>query len=156
MLPHIAFGACLFAAAYAMARLEVQIEGSDGWARNLPTWRVDNVATRIVFGGRPLTGYHFWFHILIALLLHSPFAMALVSFSIAAETRILSFLLLFWLAEDWLWFVVNPAFGWKAFRADRIQWHRTSWWLIMPREYWIAGPVGIALYALSCVLASAA
>jgi hypothetical protein len=153
MLQHVAFGGYLLAAAWAMARLEVQIEGRNGWARNLPTWRVDNRLTRALFGGRPLTGYHFFFHILVALLVHSPFALGFAPLTVPAELRILSFLILFWLIEDWLWFVVNPAFGPAAFRADRIHWHRSSWWLIMPREYWIAAPIGVGLYILSHTLA---
>lgn len=152
MLQHLAFIAYLLAAAWAMAKLEVQIEGSQGWARGLPTWRVDNRLTRIVFGHRPLTGYHFFFHILIALLVHAPFGLGLLTFSIPAELRALSFLILFWLIEDWLWFIVNPAFGPTAFRADRISWHRRSWWWIMPREYWFAGPIGVTLYVASHLL----
>lgn len=151
-MQHLVFCGYLLAASYAMASLEVQIEGSQGWARGLPTWRIDNALTRVLFGGRPLTGYHFWFHILIALLVHTQVALGFIPFSPSAELRILAFLVLFWLIEDWLWFVVNPAFGVSAFRAERIHWHRRSWWLIMPREYWIAGPLGIGLYVLSYVV----
>jgi len=152
MLQHIAFMAYLLAAAWAMARLEVQIEGAEGWARSLPTWRVDNAFTRSILGGRPLTGYHVWFHILIVLLVHAPFGLGLVTHTLAAELRIIAFLVLFWLVEDWLWFVINPAFGLSAFRADRIRWHQHSWWLIAPREYWLAAPIGVGLYLLSLIV----
>lgn len=152
MLQHFAFIGSLLAAAWAMARLEVQIEGAQGWARSLPTWRVDNLFTRIFLGHRPLTGYHLYFHILIALLVHTPVGLGFIPFSLQAELRIFSFLILFWLIEDWLWFVVNPAFGPSAFRADRIHWHRRSWWWIMPREYWFAAPLGVLLYVLSHTL----
>jgi hypothetical protein len=152
MVQHLAFVGYLLAGAYAMAKLEVQIEGAQGWARGLPTWRINNLFTRIFFGHRPLTGYHFFLHILIALLVHAPFGLGFLPFSLPAELRIISFIILFWLIEDWLWFVVNPAFGPAAFRAERISWHRRSWWWIMPREYWFAGPIGAGLYVASHLL----
>ena len=149
MADHLAFVIFLVATALVMAHLEVQIEGQHGWAEKLPTWRIDNFITRLLLGGRVLTGYHVFFHVFILLMVHAPFAMGLVGFSLRAELRLISFLLLFWILEDFFWFIINPAYGWRAFRADRIRWHRHSWWGIMPREYWIAGPLGILLYFAS-------
>ena len=52
---------------YAFGQLEIQIEGTAGWAKNLPTWRIENHwALKVFWGGRPLTGYHFWAMIFIS------------------------------------------------------------------------------------------
>jgi hypothetical protein len=152
-MDHVMFAIYLFVTALIMAHLEVQIEGAHGWAQNLPTWRIDNSLTRIVLGGRALTGYHLYFHLFVALLLHAPLALGLVPFSAAVELRLFAFLILLWLLEDFLWFLVNPAYGWRAFRSDRIRWHAGSWWGFMPREYWIAAPLGFCLYMLSHTIA---
>ncbi|KAB2642333.1 MAG: hypothetical protein DVB26_02890, partial [Verrucomicrobia bacterium] len=46
---------------YLFAMVEIQIEGSGGWASNLPTWRIEkHWLLDMFFGGRPLTGYHAW------------------------------------------------------------------------------------------------
>ena len=65
------------------------------------------------------------------------------------ELRILAFAVLFWVAEDYLWFVLNPAYGWRSFNRVRAWWHAASWWWVMPRDYWLLTPAGIALYLLS-------
>lgn len=146
---HLDFIVFLVMTALIMAHLEVQIEGAAGWAGNLPTWRIENRLTRLLLGGRPLTGYHLFFMLFVAVLLHWPCALGLLQPSLAVELRLVSFMLLLWLLEDFFWFIVNPAFGWRAFRRDVIHWHSRSWWGIMPREYWVAGPLGLVLYALS-------
>ena len=45
------------------ASWEIQIEGKDGWARELPCWRL-NVFFRKLLGGKALTGYHTWMMLL--------------------------------------------------------------------------------------------
>jgi hypothetical protein len=65
------------------------------------------------------------------------------------ESRVIAFIILFWIVEDFLWFVINPAWRISAFRRDRIIWHQHAWWGIMPREYWVFLPVALALYVAS-------
>lgn len=149
MLAHVLFAAAVVAAALAAALLEVQIEGPDGWAAHLPTWRLETRWTRRLLGARAITGYHVYAHLLILILLHAPYMLGLVTPSLGAELRILAFIVLFWVVEDFLWFVVNPGWGLRAFRRDRIPWHARSWWGFMPRDYWIFLPLGVALYLLS-------
>jgi hypothetical protein len=149
LVNHFGFFVFLMLTALVMAQLEVQIEGSAGWAGNLPTWRVENGFTDAVLGGRPLTGYHAFFVLFIALLVHWPYALGLLEFSLGVELRLISFIVLLWLLEDFFWFVINPAYGWRAFRAEHIHWHRKTWWGIMPREYWLSAPLGLTLYVLS-------
>lgn len=146
---HVAFAVFLAASAAVFALLEIQIEGGSGWASALPAWRFQNRLTRLVMGSRELTGYHLYVHLFVVLLLHLPFALGLAAPTLAAEARILAFLVLFWILEDFLWFVFNPEFGVRRFTREHIWWHAPAWWWIMPREYWIFAPVGVALYLWS-------
>jgi hypothetical protein len=148
-LIHIAFILVLLATAAAFAILEIQIEGDAGWAEDLPTWRINNHWTRLLFGSRPLTGYHLWVHIVVILLVHLPYALGFVAPTLRTEMRIIAFLVLFWILEDFLWFVFNPRFGVVKFRREHVWWHAPSWWWIMPREYWIFLPIGVAIYIAS-------
>lgn len=148
-LNHLLFVIGLLVSAYLFALVEIQIEGREGWAAGLPTWRIDNKFTRLLNGNRPLTGYHVYLHLFVLSMLHSPFALGLAVPSWRAEARIFAFLILFWTVEDFLWFVANPAYGLKRFTPKHIPWHRRSWWGIMPRDYWIMPPIAGLLYWLS-------
>lgn len=139
----------LIITAGVFARLEIQIEGPNGWAANLPTWRLDNRWTRLFYGSRPLTGYHLWMQIFVMLMIHVPLAMQPSLWSRGVELRVVSFYVLFFIIEDFLWFVINPAFGVSRFRREHIWWHAPSWWWIMPRDYWVFGLLGVLGYALS-------
>jgi hypothetical protein len=69
------------------AMTEIQIEGSAGWAANLPTWRVENHPLLDVFwGGKPMTGYHVWVFAFMAAVFHLPLVLA-GSFSGRLEVR---------------------------------------------------------------------
>ena len=53
----ILFFSFLFVLAALFALAEIQIEGPQGWAANLPTWRVKNRWTRLLYGAnRPVRG----------------------------------------------------------------------------------------------------
>lgn len=151
-IEHLSFTAALLAAAAVFAKLEIEIEGEAGWAEALPTWRIENRWTRLLLGARAVTGYHVFVHLFVLILVHLPYALALVRPSLAAELRILAFTILFWILEDFLWFVLNPAWGLRRFRREEIPWHADTWWGFMPRDYWIFGPIGVAFYVLSWVL----
>jgi len=127
----IAFFLSLLACAALLALFEIQVEGEDGWAAKLPTWKVDNALTRILMSGKPLTGYHTYLFLLVL------------------EARAMSFTLLLWFVEDFLWFVFNPKWGVRRFRRDQIWWHAPKWWWFMPRDYWTYSLVGGFLYAYS-------
>jgi len=50
----------VLALAAVFAKVEVEIEGPDGWAAKLPTWRApDSWVSHALLDGKPLTG--FWF-----------------------------------------------------------------------------------------------
>jgi len=148
-MEHAAFAAYLLLCASLYALFEIQIEGKEGWAAALPTWRVDIGWAKILYGKRPLTGFHVFGLLFVFTVVHLPYALCLCAPSWGYELRILGFVVLFWVTEDFLWFVYNPHYGIRRFKAEAIWWHRPAWWLIMPRDYWIAIPLGLGLYLLS-------
>src|ERR1700677_1201960 len=100
---------------YFFAKVEIAIEGPNGWAKNLPTWRLpeDHWVSRVVFSGKPATGYHVWLEIFLVSFLHVVYAF--VPFSWTIELQILAFFCFFSIVEDFLWFALNPAFGVRNF-----------------------------------------
>src|ERR1700677_4658546 len=120
---HLVLCGFLVALAFAFARVEIEIEGPHGWAANLPTWRISNRWTKIFYGSRPLTGYHFWLQIFVFLLAHLPLALRIPPWTWAMELRVIGFVIVFFIVEDFLWFIVNPAYGLRRFRREHIWWH---------------------------------
>ena len=130
------------------AELEIQIEGARGWAAGLPTWRMNDAPViKLFFGGREVTGYHVFAFTFMFCVFHLPLAM-LGQFSARLEARILGSLMLFWIIEDFLWFVMNPAYGLPRFRPDCIPWHRV-WLLGLPQDYLVFTLAGLILIAWS-------
>ena len=148
-MPHALFILALFISATLFALVEIQVEGPNGWAASLPTWRVENRWTRLFYSAKPLTGYHLYTQLFTLAIIHLPFGLGMVPLTWRMEARVLSFFILFWVLEDFLWFLLNPAFGLKRFRPENIWWHAPKWWWIMPRDYWIFTPIGICLYVQS-------
>src|SRR5687768_11796653 len=129
------FLAFTVASAFCWAMLEIQIEGPHGWAAKLPTWRLNNPLVRWIYGPAGLTGYHVWAFLSTMLFFHAPFLWA--PWSVRLELRVLGAYLLFWLIEDFLWFLLNPHFGLRKFRPEIAVWHG-RWFLGFPLLYWIA------------------
>ena len=141
MISHLAL---IFLGALLWAKLEVEIEGKDGWAKNLPTWRIKNhPLLKIFMGGRALTGYHLWAFTFVGFAFHLPLFWTRI-WSVSAECEVLGSLLLFWVAEDFGWFMLNPHYGWKRYRQQQIQWHK-HWFWILPADHWGMILMGIAL-----------
>lgn len=117
------------------ALLEIQIEGKDGWADKLPTWKVKNPLKKIT--GLPhFTGYHIYFWAFIFTLLHFPYFLEL-SFNFLNESKIIETFILILLSEDFLWFLLNPNWGIKKFLKEEIPWHNSKLFYL-PKMYWIA------------------
>jgi hypothetical protein len=115
------------------ALLEIQIEGKNGWAKELPTWRFYKPWFKNIPGAnKPLTGYHFYLWIFIFLLPHIIYLTT--PFSLQTELLIISFVLLVLRLEDFLWFVLNPAFGLSKFKKGSIHWHN-DWLGPVPVQY---------------------
>ena len=135
----------VLALAYLFARVEVEIEGEGGWAANLPTWRIEQHPLLDIFmGGRALTGYHLWMFAFIGLVFHFPLFLT-GRWTLQLEASIMASIMLFWIVEDYLWFVVNPAFGWRRFKQEHVSWHK-HWALGAPIDYWIFGAISMLLF----------
>jgi hypothetical protein len=59
--------------AVVLAKMEIQIEGVDGFAAKLPTWKIENKWTKLFYSGRPLIGYHLYLMLFEFLMVHLPF-----------------------------------------------------------------------------------
>lgn len=129
------------------ANVEIQIEGGAGWAANLPTWRIEHSWLNHFFGGKTITGYHFWIFSFMALAFHSALFLA-GTFSWRLEARILGAVMVFWIAEDFLWFLLNPAFGVSKFAPTFIPWHK-HWCLGVPVDYILTLTAGAVLIGWS-------
>lgn len=126
------------------AKVEIQIEGKDGWAAGLPTWRIEkHWLLDFFWGGRPMTGYHAWVFPFILLMLHLGFFLTGV-WTWKLELRALAVGALFWTVEDFFWFVLNPAYGMKAFQKGSIPWH-PRWFAGLPADYWYLGGPALAV-----------
>ena len=140
-----------FAWAFLSAALEVNIEGPHGWATSLPTWRrarggrVFRIVQLVFMGGRPVTGYHLCMFSLQILALHLCYAQGTpLTWSNECQTLALFFLICpTW---DFLWFVLNPAYGVKKFSKEHIEWHAGRWWpfSLFPVDYAVSALLSFA------------
>lgn len=115
-----------------LALLEIQIEGKDGWAGNLPCWKIKTGFLTRLNGHKPLTGYHVFLNLFILSLLHLP--LFFVDWSWRLECLLIGFAAGGWIIEDFLWFVFNPNYGIKNFKKEKIPWHKI-WWGPVPDSY---------------------
>ena len=144
----------LFTLSFILAGLEVEAEGKYGWASKMPTWyRTSGIAGKLygmIMGGKPLTGYHSFMFVLPLAIFHAGFFMG-APWSLAAET--LAFAKYFATAVLWdfLWFVINPAYGMSNFTKESVWWHAKSYWVfgLFPADY----AVGWAI-SLGCAFAA--
>lgn len=142
----------LCALALWFALIEIEIEGAHGWALRLPTWfRTRGPAGRLygaVSGGKPLTGYHLFMASLPLVILHLPFGYG-ADWSAAAEVMVFATYMAFAIGWDYLWFILNPAYGVRGFRRGRVWWYSGAWIGPLPYEYSaaVAGSFVLALIA---------
>jgi hypothetical protein len=121
------------------ALLEIQIEGKNGWARHLPTFRI-NVFFKKLLGGKPLTGYHIYMLLTFIVVFN---AMMHEEVSLKNEFNIIGYLSIFFVLEDMFWFILNPHYTLKRFIQKDIKWHK-RWLFGLPISYW----VGILIMSL--------
>lgn len=146
--PTVALVAWVALLSFFFANVEIQIEGSAGWAANLPTWHIEHHwLLDILWGGRPMTGYHAWVFPFIALFFHLP-AVFFARWSWRTEARIVACIMAFWLIEDFLWFVLNPAFGLARFDPRHVPWHK-HWIAFAPTDYWTMSVATCVLFFVS-------
>jgi len=129
----VLYGLFLFLICFLLANLEVQIEGQNGWAANLPTWRIMDPRLTWLFGGRPVTGYHVFLNLLLLTFFHLP--MVFTHFTWRKEVALLSGFGMIAVCWDFLWFVINPHFGLAKYSAEFIWWFK-HWRLGFPIDYY--------------------
>ena len=137
----------LCAMALVLALVEIEVEGAYGWAEKLPTpYRVSGPLARLfgaVLGGKPLTGYNLLMFASTLLAFHLPFAFG-APWTAARELALLAAWVSWSALWDFLWFLLNPAYGWRRFRRGNVWWHRRWLWRL-PLDYWVAVVVSLAL-----------
>ncbi len=132
--------------AFFFAKVEIHIEGGQGWGAGLPTWRIEkHWLLDIFWGGRPMTGYHAWVFPFMILIFHLVFFLN-AGWTLKMEARVIASLMTFWLVEDFLWFVLNPHYGLKKFTKKDIPWHGHRWFIFMPIDYWFFTAAAALLY----------
>jgi hypothetical protein len=138
----MAMGLYFFAIAFALAQLEIQIEGKHGWAERLPTWRWQSEAV-LRWVGKPVTGYHVFLQLFLLLVIHLP--LMYTGFSLEREAELISLFFLLVVFWDFLWFVCNPHFGLSRFGPGQVWWFR-SWFLGLPTPYYSGLGVSLVVY----------
>jgi hypothetical protein len=143
----------LFGYALLFALVEIEIEGPHGWAERLPTWfRITTPSARLYglfMRGKPLTGYHAVMFVLPLWSFHIGFFGG-VPWSWGAEAATLAAYMIWVVAWDFIWFLLNPRFGWARFRRGEVWWHGT-WIARFPIDYWSALVVSLAVAASAAV-----
>lgn len=134
---------------FLVAQLEIQIEGKNGWATNLPTWKFNSRIIRFFIGNKLLTGYHFYLFLLVVFIYHSIFLF--IPWTISLELATIALVLIFFILEDFLWFLLNPAFGLHKFTKAHVSWHKEWFWLF-PTHYYIYSFIVILLLYFSKTL----
>ncbi|MBI1773572.1 MAG: hypothetical protein HYR68_14730, partial [Burkholderiales bacterium] len=64
------------------------------------------------------------------------------------ECRAIASIMTFWVVEDFLWFVINPAYGISRFNPHDVPWH-IHWLLGVPTDYWVGFVGATFLYIYS-------
>lgn len=113
----------IFAILYSI--LEIEIEGKSGWAENLPTQ---------YSGIGRLTYYHVIMNITIILVIT-------YSTLLIKDTNlwiVLFYIIIWFLVEDFSWFVLNPYYTLDKYSRENIWWHSDQEWILKnPMHNWI-------------------
>lgn len=136
-----------FTIALLIALVEIETEGKYGWAEKSATWskRIPTPKLfRLFSGTRTLTGYHLFLNIFLLLFMHATFVFS-GNFSIDREFELLATYLTWTVYWDFLWFILNPYYGWQAFSPKAVWWFGEEPWVLnkLPLKYFIQ--IGITL-----------
>lgn len=135
--------------AILLALHEIQIEGEDGWAKNLPTWRIYNPLKTII-SWPYITGYHIYLWLLLLLLFQLPFFFN-TPLTLKNEILVIEILYVMLILEDFFWFILNPKWGIRRFLNNTIPWHSKKF-IKIPVNYWAALVVFLILDRISNIL----
>lgn len=128
--------------AFFHARQEIEIEGGrGGWARHLPTFRINIFLTKLLIG-KELTGYHIYMMCMFLTIFHGIFLFLNWTWQVEALT--IGLLSWYFIIEDFFWFLLNPHYGIKRFKEGQISWHK-RWLWGLPTSYWWGILLGLLL-----------
>lgn len=130
MLPKIHNGVFVFFVALLYSLMEIEMEGKDGWCKNLPTAK--NVLVSF-------TWYHILMMVIIILIFYQTFQHLDIWMTVFYITS-------FFLIEDFLWFVFNPFYGINNYKQENIPWHK-NWSAELPIENF----VGLAIFIFTYI-----
>lgn len=119
-------GAYLFVFAVIIALHEIEIEGENGWAEKLPTWKASDITRFSLYSNHPLTGYHLTLGVFLWMAFHLQYVFG-TAWTLPSELFTLSKLAMLAVVWDYLWFVLNPEFGYTKFKKENVPWHDTKW-----------------------------
>jgi len=123
-------GIFTFISATIFSLMEIEIEGKNGWCKNLPTTK--NFISSF-------TLYHVFMNIFIMLM----------NYKLYSNLYDAVFYTNAWfLIEDFMWFVLNPYFTIKKYKKEFIPWHK-RWLFKLPIENYICGYIMCAMYKYS-------
>jgi hypothetical protein len=145
-----------FLVAMSIAIFEIELEGKYGWAEKSATWSrkfMPPKVLRLFSGARVLTGYHIFLNIFLLLFMHSPFFFG-VEFTVIAELNLLAIYLIWTIFWDFLWFILNPFYGWAKFSPKAVWWFGEEPWLMnkLPVKYFIQIGISLSLVIISIYL----
>ena len=100
--------------------IEIELEGKNGWMTKIPTAKIFNM------GGKHMTLYHLYMIIMITL---SVVYQNNMEYNINSFLYSASYVFLFLLLEDFLWFVYNPYFTINKYKKEEVWWHANQPWI---------------------------
>jgi hypothetical protein len=149
---HLARSLLLFAWAFGLGGVEVEIEGGYGWAERMPTWFLKRgrlgALYGMVMGHRPLTGYHVYVFIMPLIILNLPFGYG-VPWSLAGELMVFATFFALAVVWDYTWFVLNPAYTVRRFQKGNVWWFEQPWIWRFPLDYYMGIALSVTLAALA-------
>lgn len=100
--------------------IEIELEGKNGWMTKIPTANV------VYVGGKHLTLYHIY---MILIIITGVCFQNRMEFTFKSFFHSASYVFLFLLLEDVLWFIFNPYFTIKKYKKDVVWWHSKQPWI---------------------------
>ena len=115
--------------------LEIELEAKEGWCKNLPT--------PVVLG--KFTLYHVLMNIIVIITLLKVYVKNKDDLA-----KGIFYIALWFLVEDFMWFVMNPYYKIEKYKKEYIWWHaRSEWYYGIPEHNYIGGLVIIICWLLS-------
>lgn len=145
-----------FVLSFLLAAVEIEIEGKYGWAEKTATWYRTkgplNIFSYSVMGGKPSTGYHILLSLFLILIVHLAFFIGF-SWSLVSELSLLASYFVFVVFWDFLWFNLNPHYGFKNFKKNKVWWFSKSKWILgLPHDYYSGIVLSLVLASLAAFI----